>query len=145
MKLVGSGFVGGLLPLATTYLLARRDRGKRLHDLYADFMAAAYVVYATFPDIMRAARSGKDATLIPDGMDPLERARVRLLMVERDRTKQDQIEAIAKEAEEMHSSLVALGELSPTEDEQFDRKLNHWIKLGKLRTALFEALKGSLA
>jgi len=131
VRAILGGAIGVSLPLLVNYLAARRERGRRLHDLYAEFIAAAYVVHRRFRDAAGAAE-GQAPSPTADGMDDFQRARVRLLMVERDRARQRLIEEIAGEAQQMLGSSIV------------PDRMRHADTLRRTCDELVDALKGSL-
>jgi hypothetical protein len=126
------GGAGGVsLPLLVNHLAARRERGRRLHDLYAEFIAAAYVVHRRFMDA--AGRpEGQAPPPAADGIDEFQRARVRLLIVESNRARQRLIEEIAGEAQQMLGNSVV------------QDRMRHADTLRRKCDELVDTLKGSL-
>jgi len=132
VRAIFGAFIGMSLPLLVNYLAVRRERGRRLHDLYAEFIAAAYVVHRRFREAVGPAE-GSAPRPASDGMDEFQRARVRLLMVESDRSRQRLIEEIAEEAQSMLGGSAAL------------EGMRHAETLRRKCDELVDLLKGSLA
>jgi hypothetical protein len=144
VRAILGGALGMSLPLLVNYLAVRRERGRRLHDLYAEFIAAAYVVHRRFRDAAGAAE-GQVPRPATDGMDELQRARVRLLMVESDRSRQRLVEAIADEAQRMLGMAVVPDGPPLGDGDQLLGRLRHAEALRRKCDELVDLLKGSLA
>lgn len=134
---------GGSVPLLLNFLAARRERRRRLHDLYAPFLAATYVAYARWPDVIGAERSSTSAP--DDGMLQLQHAATLVMMVEQDEGRLLLIDEILAAAEGMHSTMVSLDGRPPRNPDEFARKNQHWVTLLERRNQLLRLLRGSLS
>jgi hypothetical protein len=134
--------IGGTIPLLLTFLSTRRDRARRMHDLYAEFLAATYIAYARWPEVIAAARAQKAPPA--SGMLELQHAGVRVMMVEKDRARLRLIDEILEAAETMHSTPLAMGDARDSDGDDLARRRQSWSKLLEKRDELIRLLRGLL-